>query len=160
MHLDRMLQQEPRDWVSKHPEPEILRVPDKAYTTFPGQPDYEEGNVPQEPEFPRKIFTSFEVYLCDSTARKFERHHEEPTPYPTVVQVLNSSLPDLPVSISMSGHSLTLNVTIQTVRESRGVVMGEGATVRSVNIDSLNEAAGRVVNFGDNVNYRADLAQE
>ena len=160
MHLDRMLRKEPREWVSKHPEPETFRLPDEAFTTYPGQPDYEEGNVPREPEFPRKIFTSLEVFLCDSTARKFERHHEQPAPYPTVLQVLRGSLQDHALSINVFGRSLTVNLTTQTVRENHGVVVGDSSTVRSVTINNLSEAGGRVVNFQDNANYRADLAQE
>lgn len=159
MHLMRMLEDEPRDWVSKHPDPESLRVEDRAYTTFPGQKEHNEGNVPREPEPPSKVFTSAEIFLGDSTARKFERYYQEDMPYPSVVQVLHNAVEGGALSMHLSsGCSLTVNIYVQTVRENHGTVVGETDTVRAVNIHNVAEAGVRVVTFGDNCNYNADLA--
>ena len=160
MHLQRMLEQEPQEWVSKHPEPESLRVEDRALTTFPGQVEHNQGGVPQDPEPPKKVFTSAEVYLADSTARKFERFHQEPVPYPSVVQVLHNAVESGALSMHLSECSLTVNVYVQTVRENHGTVVAETDTVRAVNINNIAEAGGRVVTFGDNCHYNANLAGE
>ena len=120
--------------------------------------EHNEGDVPRDPEPPQKVFTSAEVYLADSTARKFERFHQEQMPYPSVVQVLQNAVESGALSMHLSRCSLTVNVYVQTVRENRGTVVAETDTVRAVNINNIAEAGGRVVTFGDNCHYNADLA--
>ena len=57
-------------------------------------------------------------------------------------------------------HSEATGLMDPYSHERKVCAIAENATVRSLTINNLGEANGRVVNFGDNANYRADLAQE
>ena len=158
IHLTRMLEKEPHTWRS--PTPQVEKEAE-VLAAYPGHPNYDVGEVPDEPATPRRVFTTAEISLGDSTARKWERHMQATAPYPTVLQVESSErlVLDTLARLSIVNHGhLTINVTTQTAKEG-GMIVGEDMTVRADTINSVEDVGGQaVIVFGDNTGYKPELA--
>ena len=57
-----------RGWVASPPYP---REEDIAHTAYPGGEGYRQGNCPDRPEVPTKLFTPSEVYIADNTLLRY-----------------------------------------------------------------------------------------
>ena len=156
MHLERMIEEETAGWKADPPRP---READVAYSSWPGQPDYSQGSLPDRPEVPTRLFTDAELRVADSTIRKWERYSRS-TAAVTVQQVLSQALSASSNPLVLNVNQLTLHVGQQTV-EQGGVVVGDGSTVHATTVGNRGDVQGnQVVIFGSNNNYRPDLAPE
>ena len=142
-------------WIKDPPGERGL---DEAITTYPGQPDYAQGSVPDRPEVPERVFTNSEVATADATVKRWARFSHQQTPTNTAGQVeqhfvRNRSNQSLVIN---NFGNLHLSLNSQMLEEG-GITVGDNSVVHANRVTGDMHTGDTVIFYGSNNSYRPDL---